>query len=39
MTKETELRIHNVTATAVLKFCAEAWVFEKSDQHKLKVKF
>ena len=37
MNKETELRIHNSTARAVLKFCNEAWVLKKRDEHKLKA--
>jgi hypothetical protein len=42
MTKETKLRIHNITAKAALKFGSEAWVLKKRDekdwkQHKLNV--
>jgi hypothetical protein len=29
MTKETKLRIHNITAKAALKFGSEAWVLKK----------
>ena len=29
MTKETKLRIHNVTAKAALKFGSEVWVLKK----------
>jgi hypothetical protein len=29
MTKETKLRIHNITSTAALKFGSEAWVLKK----------
>jgi hypothetical protein len=29
MTKETKLRIHNITAIAALKISSEAWVLKK----------
>jgi hypothetical protein len=29
MTKETKLRIYNITAKAVLKFGSEVWVLKK----------
>jgi hypothetical protein len=29
MTKETKLRIHNITAKAAIKFGSEAWVLKK----------
>jgi TfoX/Sxy family transcriptional regulator of competence genes len=32
MTKETKLRIHNITAKAVLKFGSEEWVMKKKRQ-------
>jgi hypothetical protein len=32
MTKETKLRIHNITAKAALKFRSEAWVLKKRDE-------
>jgi hypothetical protein len=31
MTKETKLKIHNITAKAVLKFGSEFWVLKKRD--------
>jgi hypothetical protein len=31
MTKETKLRIHNITANAALKFGSEAWVLRNKD--------
>jgi hypothetical protein len=34
MTEETELRIHNITAKAALKFGTEAWVLKKRDEQK-----
>ena len=30
--KETKLRIHNITATAALKFGSEAWVLKKREE-------
>ena len=35
MNKETKLRIHNITATAVLKFGSEAWVLKKREEQRL----
>jgi hypothetical protein len=32
MTKETKLKIHNITAKAVLKFGREVWVLKKRDK-------
>jgi len=32
MNKETKLRIHNITAKAVLKFGSEAWVLNKREE-------
>jgi hypothetical protein len=32
MTKETKLRIHNITAKAALKFGSEVWVLKKKRQ-------
>jgi hypothetical protein len=37
VTKETELRTHNSTARAVLKFCNEAWLLKKRDEQKLRA--
>jgi hypothetical protein len=37
MTKETKLRIHNITAKAVLKFSSEAWVLKKRDEQRLEA--
>jgi hypothetical protein len=34
MTKETKLRIHNITAKAVLKFGSEIWVLKKRDKER-----
>ena len=35
MTKETKLRIHNITAKSALKFGSEAWVLKKrEEQHR-----
>jgi hypothetical protein len=39
LTKETKLRIHNITVKAILKFDSEAWVLKKKmnkdwKQHK-----
>ena len=33
MTKETKLRIHNMTAKAALKFGSEVWVLKKRDNN------
>jgi hypothetical protein len=35
MTKETKLRIHNITAKAALNFGSEAWVLKKRDEQRL----
>jgi hypothetical protein len=37
MTEETKLRIHNITANAVLKFDSEAWVLKKRDEQRLET--
>jgi hypothetical protein len=37
MTKETRLRIHNITAKAALKFGSEAWVLKKRDEQRLEA--
>jgi hypothetical protein len=37
MTKETKLRIHNITAKAALKFGSEVWVLEKRDKQHLET--
>jgi hypothetical protein len=37
MTKETKLRIHNITAKAALKFGSEAWVLKKRDEQRLEA--
>jgi hypothetical protein len=37
MTKETILRIHNITAKAALKFGSEAWVLKKRDAQRLEA--
>ena len=37
MTKETELRIHNITAKVALKFCSEAWMLRKGHEQSLKA--
>jgi hypothetical protein len=34
MTKETNLRIHNITAKAAVKFVSEAWVLKKRDERR-----
>ena len=42
MNKKTKLRIHNITAKAVLKFGSEAWVLKKREEQCLeaaKMKF
>jgi hypothetical protein len=36
MTKETKLRIQNITAKAALKFRSEVWVLKKRDKQRLK---
>jgi hypothetical protein len=37
MTKETRLRIHNITAKADLKFGSEVWVRKKRDEQRLEA--
>ena len=37
MTKETKLRIHNITAKAALKFGSDVWVLKKRDKHSLEA--
>jgi hypothetical protein len=37
MTKETKLRIHNITAKATLKFGSEAWVLKKQVERRLEA--
>jgi cyclopropane fatty-acyl-phospholipid synthase-like methyltransferase len=37
MTKETKLRIHNITAKASLDFSSEAWVLKKRDEQRLEA--
>jgi len=37
MTKETKLRIHNLTAKAALKFGSEVWVLKKRDKQRLEA--
>ena len=37
MTKETKLRIHNITAKAGLKFGSEVWVLKKRDEQRLEA--
>jgi hypothetical protein len=37
MTKETKLRIHNITAKAALKFGSEAWVLIKREEKHLET--
>jgi hypothetical protein len=37
MTKETKLRIHNMTAKAALKFGSEVWVLKKRDEQHLEA--
>jgi len=37
MNKETKLRIHNITATAALKFGSEAWVLKKREEQRLEA--
>jgi hypothetical protein len=36
-TKETKLRIHNMTAKAALKFGSEVWVLKKRDGQRLEA--
>ena len=35
--KETKLRIHNITATAIMKFGSEAWVMKKREEQCLEA--
>ena len=35
--KETNLRIHNITAKAALKFGSEAWVLKKREEKRLEA--
>ena len=37
MNKETELRIHNITAKATLQFGSEAWVLKKREEQRLEA--
>jgi uncharacterized protein YjaZ len=37
MTKQTQLRIHKITAKAALKFGSEVWVLKKRDKQRLEV--
>jgi hypothetical protein len=37
MTKETKLRIHNITATVTVKFGSEAWAMKKRDRTQTKA--
>jgi hypothetical protein len=37
MNKETKLRVHNITATAALKFGSEAWVLKKREEQRLEA--
>ena len=37
MTKETKLRIHNITAKAAIKFVSEAWVLKNRDEQRLEA--
>ena len=37
MNKETKLRIHNITATAALKFGSEVWVLKKREEQRLEA--
>jgi len=37
MNKETKLRIHNITAKAVLKFGSESWVLKKREEQRLEA--
>ena len=36
-TKETKLRIHNITAKAALQFGSEAWVLKKGEEQRLEA--
>jgi hypothetical protein len=37
MTKETELKIHNITAKVAIKFVNEAWMLKKRDEQRLET--
>ena len=37
MNKETNLRIHNITAKGALKFGSEAWVLKKREEQRLEA--
>ena len=37
MNKETQLRIHNITAKAALKFGSEAWIPKKREEQRLEA--
>jgi predicted GTPase len=37
MNKETNLRIHNITAKAAFKFGSEAWVLKKREEQRLEA--
>jgi hypothetical protein len=37
MSKETKLRIHNITAKAALKFGSDAWVLKKRQKQRLEA--
>jgi len=37
MNKETQLRIHNITVKAPLKFGSEAWVLKKREEQRLEA--
>ena len=37
MTKETKLKIHNITAKSALKFGSEVWVLKKRDGQRLEA--
>ena len=37
MNKETQLRIHNITAKAAMKFGSEVWVLKKREEQRLEA--
>jgi hypothetical protein len=37
MNKETNLRIHNITAKAALKFESKAWILKKKEEQRLEA--
>jgi len=37
MNNETELRIHNITVKAALKFGSKAWVLKKREEQRLEA--